>query len=57
MISQIIVLVLWSMRLGVTISKHGQVKSEEKHNVWRIIIGIAIAATILYYGGFWDKLI
>ncbi len=57
MIAQIILLSLWLIRLGVTVSKHGQVKAEQKHNVWQFIIGKIIIATLLYYGGFWDKLI
>ena len=57
MIAQVILLSLWLIRLGVTITKHGEPKAEQKHNVWLFIIGKVIIGILLYYGGFWDKLI
>lgn len=56
MISQIIILTLGMIGLGINIAKHGEEKKASKYNVWVFLIAKLILWTILYYGGFWDVL-
>ena len=48
---QIILLALWGISLGVAIAQHGQPKKGTE-SAWNSIIGLAIVAPILYWGGF-----
>lgn len=55
MIPQLILIVLWSLGLGIAIAEHGHAKTKS-HNAWTTVIGTIITALILYYGGFWQPL-
>ena len=45
----IILLVINLLQLGVAIGKHGEEKTESKHNFWHTLISIAIVFTLYYY--------
>ena len=49
---QIVMIVIGSIGIGVNLVKHGE-RRTDKYNVWVSIIGCAIEAIILYFGGFW----
>jgi hypothetical protein len=55
MIPQLILIVLWSLNLGLAIKDHGIPKAG-KSNAWYPVISIIITGTILYYGGFFNPL-
>jgi len=50
---QIILISLWSISIGINISRHGK---QEITNAWHAILSIIILSTILYFGGFWKSL-
>lgn len=50
---QVFMIGMFSMALGIHITKHGEPK-RENYNAWVMIAAIAIKATILYFGGFWE---
>lgn len=53
-VPQILIIVLFSINLGINIAKHGEEK-EEKYNFWLALIDILIECFILYCGGFFSK--
>lgn len=53
MVPQIIVIVLWALGLGYTISKHGDPKIG-KHDFWSDLFCIAVYSALLWWGGFWS---
>jgi hypothetical protein len=50
---QIVMIVLYAMSTGISIAQHGKAKTG-KHNFFVHIVGVAIGASILYWGGFWN---
>ena len=48
---QIIMIVLYALSLGTEITKHGKI-TEQKHNFWISLLGVAISVSILIWGGF-----
>jgi hypothetical protein len=53
---QILMLVLFSIALGIDISKHGEPKTGTNNCIIGII-AIGIQTAILWWGGFWDVFI
>ena len=51
-IPQILVIVLWALSLGLTLAKHGEPRGG-KESVWTALVGVAIMAALLWWGGFW----
>ncbi len=49
---KVILLVLWGIELGLGIANHGKPKAG-KHSVWESVVGLAIVASLLWWGGFW----
>jgi len=47
---QITMIALWSFGLAIYMAKHGETHPD--YNAFSYAIGIAITATILYFGGF-----
>ena len=50
---QIIMIALWALSLGVTMSKNGEPRTDN-HNVGWSLVTLAIYATLLWWGGFWS---
>lgn len=46
---QIILVILWTITITVSIYKHGQ---ESTWNFYQSVIGVAINASLLWWGGF-----
>jgi hypothetical protein len=55
MIAIIILLVINLLQLGVAIGKHGESKSDSKHNFWHSLISVIIVFTIYYYAGLFNN--
>jgi hypothetical protein len=55
MIAIIILLVINLLTLGVAIGKHGEDKTESKHNFWHSLISITIVFTLYYYAGLFNN--
>jgi hypothetical protein len=51
MAPQLILIVLWSMSVGMTAMKHGDPK-QGKYNFWTVIASVAFEAALLWWGGF-----
>ena len=49
----IIYIVITAMGLGISMQQHGQPKTG-KHSLWVSLFAIAIMATLLYLGGFFN---
>lgn len=45
------------MDIGISISRHGEKKKEDKYNALVTFIAKIIICLVLYYGGFWDVLL
>lgn len=58
-IAQTIVIAYWMTRLFINILNHGEFikKPVLKYNAFTVITDIAISATVLYWGGFFDSLL
>ena len=54
MLPQIIILVLYTLLLGITLAKHGEVKKYEKYNFFTSLLSIIVQIALLYWGGFFD---
>ena len=50
-IPQIIIVILYALNVGITLTKHGEPK-EGNYNVFSTLIGTAISVGILWWGGF-----
>ena len=50
---QITMIALYGINLGVGLVSHGKPR-EGNHNFFSFLISTIIAATVLYYGGFWQ---
>ena len=48
---QIVLIVLYSLSLGISMSKHG--KPREPYNFWTSFLAVIIEVAILWWGGFW----
>jgi len=57
MIPQLIVLALWLSGLSISASRHGEVKKQEKYNVWINLLSSLIMMSLFYFGGFWDVIL
>lgn len=55
MIPQIILIALGMVVLGITISRHGNERLI-KYNAWTRLLRLIFLYTLLYFGGFWDKI-
>jgi LPXTG-motif cell wall-anchored protein len=55
MIPQLILIVLWSLNLGLMINDHGKPKTGNQ-NAWVTVVAIIVTGTILYFGGFFNPL-
>jgi hypothetical protein len=51
---QITMIVLLSLGAGMHIMKHGEPRTE-KYNMFYQFVGIGITVTLLYFGGFFGK--
>ena len=51
---QILMIVILSADMGMALIMHGK-KKEGDYNAWTELIGNAIIAVILYFGGFWTN--
>ena len=49
----IIYLILSAMSFGIVLVKHGQPR--EDWNIWVYMLGSTIGLSLLYFGGFFDK--
>ena len=50
--ARIIMIVLFSMDLGINLVKHKE-KKDATYNFWTSLISTIIMVVILYFGGFW----
>ena len=54
-IPQILMIILFTIRICVAISTHGVLEADlRRHNAWYDIFANGIIISILYAGGFWD---
>lgn len=53
MLSQVILIAIYALSIGVNMALHGEPKTG-RHSVWGSLIGTALVFSILYTGGFWD---
>ncbi len=51
---QLIVAILLALRVLITINKHG-LPREDKHNVYEVILDVALFVWLLGLGGFWTQ--
>lgn len=56
MIPQITLLFLVAITLLLAANRHGK-KKEGEHDFWSVLIALTIELTILYWGGFFDKML
>ena len=56
MIPQLLMFAIYCITFTVHATRHGE-DYDLEYNVWGRLLAIAISATILYYGGFWDVMI
>lgn len=48
---QLVWLALAAISFALNVAKHGE--PQPRYSMWRPLVGIPLAATILYFGGFW----
>lgn len=51
---QITLIFIWAISLGLAARDHGKPK-EGNDNMWYTILGVAIYAVLLHFGGFWRE--
>ena len=51
-IPQILIIVLYTLGVGISLAKHGEMEESKKHNVVPTLIGTAIQVALLWWGGF-----
>lgn len=54
---QITQIVLTLLFVGRAITRYGELKKSDRYDLGDILIGPALGTTILYYGGFYDRLL
>ena len=57
MIPQIIYLILVVLSIGISMERHGEERRKITYNFWEDFISIVIMLSLLYWGGFLDKLL
>lgn len=53
MIPQIILLALYFMSFGMTLSEHGK-EETKKSNIWTTALSLILQLLLLWWGGFFD---
>jgi hypothetical protein len=53
---QIVVLCLWGYGLIIAAVKDGEIQSERKHKFGVSLVCVIIAASLLYFGGFFTEI-
>ena len=51
-VPQILIIVLYTLGVGISLAKHGEMEESKKHNVVPTLIGTAIQVALLWWGGF-----
>lgn len=50
---QVVLVAVFALGVGIAIADHGKPKTGT-NNAWATIIGTAITAALLWWGGFWS---
>jgi hypothetical protein len=53
-VPQIILIAFSILSLGITLAKHGEYRSKDKHDFGATLIGTVISYALLYWGGFFS---